>query len=340
MTYLRGIDVSKWQGTTPSLAGLTFLFARASIGTARDEKYTQHIRNARAAGLYVGAYHFNWDTLSVAAQVDAFLAAAGDVDFYALDVEGANAFNLTQTREFTRRMHDKGKKVGLYMSEGAFFTTGGQDWNWVANWSREPAKDWSFWQYRGSPLDLDYFAGTRADLARLAGRSVPTAPDSSTEPDPQEPPVNYSDPTPVLIDLPLGAQLVDHNGNDLTRVSASGVKRGVVSPFGVAFNANANYRAAFIVTGGEHVVAFIHNPDANIRPIPATVCPPEIDCGPLIDGAIAPFQDQITALNNQVAYLQNEATDLRGDIADAASVERERIAGAVGAAEATRIRSI
>lgn len=178
---LKGIDVSQWQATTPSLTGLSFLFARASIGLDPDTKYKAHVANARAVGLVVGAYHFNWREISVSAQVRTFLAAAGDADLLVVDVEGNHAFTLGQTRDFitgVKAADTKHRKVGLYMSESGFYLTAGQDFNWIANWSHEPVKDWSFWQYRGSPLDLDYFAGTAADLTKLAG--VPTAPDTGT----------------------------------------------------------------------------------------------------------------------------------------------------------------
>lgn len=174
---LRGIDVSQHQATTPNLTGLSFLFARASIGLTRDAKYLAHVAAARKAGLVVGAYHFNWREIPIADQVRLFLAAAGDVDLYAIDVEGDHAFSLAQTREFIARVHGAGKTIGLYHSDSGFPSTAGQDWNWVANWSHEPIRDWSFWQYRGSPLDLDRFAGTAIDLARLA--RIPTAPDTS-----------------------------------------------------------------------------------------------------------------------------------------------------------------
>ena len=55
---VEGIDVSHWQTSTPSLSGLSFLIARASVGNAIDDKYAMHIGNARKAGLITGAYHF------------------------------------------------------------------------------------------------------------------------------------------------------------------------------------------------------------------------------------------------------------------------------------------
>ena len=171
---VQGIDVSKWQLSTPRLAGLDFLFARASIGTAKDVRYDMHIRNARAAGLVTGAYHFNWSTLSVRDQVDAFLAAAGDVDFLFLDVEyagnGISAFSTAQAREFIDRVHQRGRKIGLYMSDSNYKGSVGQDYHWVARWtSQPPTRDWDFWQWQGSPLDRNRFSGTKAQLVKLAG---------------------------------------------------------------------------------------------------------------------------------------------------------------------------
>lgn len=173
-----GIDVSKYQATTPSLKGLDFLFARASIGTATDGKYAMHIANARKADLVVGAYHFGDDRLDAARQARVFLAAAGDVDFYFLDVEGRHAMSAMQIRAFYAEVRKAGKQIGLYHSLSSYPGLG-QDYNWVAKWSTvPPGIPWHFWQYRGSPLDLDRFNGTRAQLRALAA----TLPDTSEAP--------------------------------------------------------------------------------------------------------------------------------------------------------------
>jgi hypothetical protein len=171
---LRGIDVSKWQTATPSLAGLDFLIARASIGTTTDPMYAKHIANARAKGLVVGAYHFGYTEVPMASQVDTFVRAAGDVDLYAIDVEGTHAPTPSQTRQFIAGMHARGKRCGLYHSLSGFFDVG-QDFDWVAKWSSTPPAKYDIWQYRGSPLDLDRFEGTRAELLRLG---IPPGPDS------------------------------------------------------------------------------------------------------------------------------------------------------------------
>jgi lysozyme len=74
-TYLRGIDVSSWQGTinwakvkdsaSPSNSRLTpnqkisFAFIRATRGTnQQDVQYANNVAGARANGILAGAYHF------------------------------------------------------------------------------------------------------------------------------------------------------------------------------------------------------------------------------------------------------------------------------------------
>ena len=199
---LKGIDISKWQDTTPSLTGLSFLFARATLGTEPDVRYKQHIAAARRAGLVTGAYHFNWSPGSIDSQVKAFLAAAGDVHLLALDVETQTEKRnkngeiiRPHVRRFTRAeagafitgvnaadpLH---RKVGLYMSASGFYPTVGQDFNWIADYRKGHSHDspGSFWQHTshgkiaGYPhrLDLDVFNGTKAELDALAQESQMT----------------------------------------------------------------------------------------------------------------------------------------------------------------------
>ena len=172
MARARGVDVSAHQSVTPSLVGLSFLFARASIGLLADANYTGHIANARTAGLVTGAYHFAYDGVSIADQVAVFLASAGAVDLYAVDVEGSHAPSRAQTADFIARVQSTGRRCGLYHSDSGYFDAG-QDWNWVAAWSGSPSHAWDFHQYRGAPLDLDRFRGTDAELRAFVGGSHP-----------------------------------------------------------------------------------------------------------------------------------------------------------------------
>lgn len=269
-----GIDVSKWQPTLPDLTTVDFLFARASIGTTTDTRYADHIATAKRAGIVTGAYHFNWDTISVAAQVSTFIAAAGNVDLYAVDVEGANAFSVSQTKEFIRLMHAAGLKCGLYHSASGFFDAG-QDWDWVAKWSMIPPASWDFWQYTSSGslpgysgrLDFDRFNGTLSELHRFAG--IPTAPDTGTE----DAVIVISNETPVLVDLKVGVQLYDGAGQPFVKVSKAQTQH---SPFEAEFNPNFHARAMSVNTGGQLVLAYAHNSDVTIRPVPVPDCTAQI----------------------------------------------------------------
>lgn len=166
---VQGIDVSKWQPTTPSLTGLSFLIARASIGTVIDPTYSMHIANARKAGLVVGAYHFGDNRTTAAEQARVFLKAAGDVDYYFLDHEGANQMSTAQAKAFIAAVRAAKGKCGLYHSLSGFPDLG-QDFNWIALWAGSPPRiPWLFWQYQGSPLDSNVFNGT---LEQLRGQQV------------------------------------------------------------------------------------------------------------------------------------------------------------------------
>jgi hypothetical protein len=174
VNYLNGIDISKWQPTTPSLAGQSFAFARATYATTVDPKYAMHVANFRKAGLVVGAYHFGVGFVSVPAQVKAFLTASKGADLLILDLERDSTKTMTQAeaRAFIKAVQATGKKIGLYHSRSGFPSLG-QDYNWIAQWRKEPPTGipWAFWQWQGSPLDRDKFNGDKAALLELAGKT-------------------------------------------------------------------------------------------------------------------------------------------------------------------------
>lgn len=254
----RGIDVSKWQTRTPSLTGMDFLIARATIGTVKDSYYDMHIRNARAKGLVVGAYHFNWDTVPVADQVRAFLAAAGNVDLYALDVEGSNAFNHAQAEDFIRRVQATGRKIALYHSLSGFWDAG-QDWNWVAYWSQDPPQNpppirWKIWQFGPiNGIDGNIFNGSITDLQRLANKEPSEGPMAQ---------LPITSTTPAIFDIPEGAKsyLPDGSGPDLI-FNDTYLNR--YSPYAVGLR-----RAYYANRDGKLVIRLVEGA-ANIRPVPA-----------------------------------------------------------------------
>lgn len=183
---VEGIDVSQYQAATPDLSAVEFLIARATYGTGYptfgdpDPKYAQHKANARKAGKVFGAYHFGVRG-NVAAQIALFVAAAGDADFFVLDLESDGSrprMTDVEARAFIVgvRALVHSHKVGLYHSESGFPSLG-QDYNWIAKWGTiPPSGTWTFWQYRGSPLDLDRYHGTVAQLRAFAGLPTPASP--------------------------------------------------------------------------------------------------------------------------------------------------------------------
>jgi len=171
-TFLQGVDVSKYQSQTPSLAGVHFLIARAGIAEKPDPTYGMHIANAKKAGIATGSYYYNWGALSVSEQVDYYRKIEGDVDIHVIDWEGTEGFTAAQTADFIRIYKARsGNRMFLYASEGRFRDLG-QDGNWIANYSREPSKAYDIWQYgpfRGA--DGNRIRGTIIDLNRIIGHT-------------------------------------------------------------------------------------------------------------------------------------------------------------------------
>lgn len=100
-------------------AGVRGIIHKATTGqTGKDKAYTDRRRDAEAAGLLWGAYH--WGTNApVAAQVDNFLMKAqpGENTLVALDYEIDAKFQMSfdQAREFLERIHEKlGRRAVLY----------------------------------------------------------------------------------------------------------------------------------------------------------------------------------------------------------------------------------
>ena len=61
--FVHGVDVSHWQGnvnwTNLKNAGVQFAFAKATEGVDFvDIKFHQNMANARAAGVWIGPYHY------------------------------------------------------------------------------------------------------------------------------------------------------------------------------------------------------------------------------------------------------------------------------------------
>ncbi len=219
LPVIEGIDVSHWQNTIDwtqvALAGKRFAFMKASEGTTlADPTYSTNRAQAKAAGLYVGAYQFarpDRDPGDAVAEADYFLAmsqlAAGDL-VPVLDLEATGGLTpaelLAWVQSYLGRIYERTGAHGLIyasptfwttaMADTTWFATNGYPMVWVAHWTTGPAPvvpagnwggiGWTFWQYSSSGsvpgiagrVDLDRFNGL--DLSPLVLTSGVIAPGS------------------------------------------------------------------------------------------------------------------------------------------------------------------
>ena len=215
-----GIDVSHWQNTIDwtqvAASGKRFAFMKASEGTTlADPTYSINRAQAKAVGLYVGAYHFARPDRTpgdAVAEADYFLAMsqleAGDL-VPVLDLEDAGGLAPAELEAWVQgylgRIYERTGAHGMIyasptfwknaMGDTTWFATNGYGMVWVAHWTDGPAPTvpaanwgglgWTFWQYTstgsvpgiGGRVDLDRFNGL--DLTPLllsAGVSAPPSP--------------------------------------------------------------------------------------------------------------------------------------------------------------------
>jgi len=197
-----GIDVSHWQNTIDwalvAAVGKRFAYMKASEGTTLvDVTYSTNRTQAKAYGLYVGAYHFarpDRNPGDAVAEADYFLAmsqlAAGDL-LPVLDLEVSGGLSPVELQEWVRiyleRIYQRtGARGMIYasptfwrnsMGDTTWFAVNGYRAMWVAHWTSGPAptvpggnwggSGWTFWQYTSSGVvpgisgrvDLDRFNG-------------------------------------------------------------------------------------------------------------------------------------------------------------------------------------
>ncbi|HEX7950997.1 MAG TPA: glycoside hydrolase family 25 protein [Candidatus Limnocylindrales bacterium] len=197
-----GIDVSHWQNTIDwtqvAAAGKRFAFMKASEGTTlADATYATNRAQAKAVGLYVGAYHFARPDRTPGdpvAEADYFLSMSqletGDL-VPVLDLEDAGGLSPVELQEWVKgylgRIYERtGARGMIYasptfwknaMGDTTWFATNGFAMVWVAHWTTGPAptvpaqnwggNGWTFWQYTssgsvpgiGGRVDLDRFNG-------------------------------------------------------------------------------------------------------------------------------------------------------------------------------------
>lgn len=238
-------SVSDWADNPPPV-----LIARATYGTAKDDRVDNHLAKARSLGLITGTYHANVRQQSVNAQVDAYLAASGEVDLYALDVEPFDAdaaFTPDQARAFVDRFHDRtnGKAILLYHSESGYPAGAWHaDGRWVANWgpagpaTNEPDIPWDVWQFGGQ-------GGEDGNLVRQSylDEVIPMKP------------LIITATAPKLVSTKAGAQLYNPDGTVLVK---NGVTNPRPSPYEVQFpNLNIRARVLNVTTATKPTMALV-----------------------------------------------------------------------------------
>lgn len=173
----KGIDVSTWQGdinwNKVKADGIEFAMLRSSFGKENpdkqtDNKFWQNYRNAKAAGVPIGAYHYSYATTVEDAkkEADFFLSIVKGCQFeypVAFDIEDHSQMYLGKDRitdiimTFCERVQAAGYYVSLYtnlnwisnridMSRAKAFDV------WLAQWNDKPTYTGSFgmWQYTSS----------------------------------------------------------------------------------------------------------------------------------------------------------------------------------------------
>lgn len=197
-----GIDVSYYQGTinwsSVKAAGKQFAIIRVSDGTGfLDPKFVSNWKNAKAAGLTVGAYQFFRPNQDATAQADLLVNQLNSVGYGSSDLPPVIDVEVTggvsggtvaaHVNTWLQRVKARtGRLPSLYTSPGFWSGIGNPTPNplpyiWDAHWgvscpSLPPA--WGrlrFWQYSSTGsvsgisgnVDLDMYNGTLAEMRGL-----------------------------------------------------------------------------------------------------------------------------------------------------------------------------
>jgi GH25 family lysozyme M1 (1,4-beta-N-acetylmuramidase) len=190
---IHGIDVSAYQSATYSMAGLDFVFVKATEGVSyTNPRMAAQAKRARDAGLVVGYYHYPHMANDPVQEADYFLkqVAWQPGDIIVFDWEGYDAANksVPKSRQLAYRdawlKYVKGKmaahRVGMYCNTDYWLnvdktgTCG--DFLWIATGGKPAGQPgikapWLFHQYStagGIDHDVASFP-SRAALAAWAG---------------------------------------------------------------------------------------------------------------------------------------------------------------------------
>ncbi|MBN6037487.1 glycoside hydrolase family 25 protein [Amycolatopsis sp. 195334CR] len=219
---LYGLDISHHQGTNPAMGeaaaqGVAFCIAKATQGKShQDTRFAWNIGRAKAAGLIVGAYHYQQGSHSAESQVDNVKRTVPAGMPVIPDVE-KDSGGVGLTREIVARLREAGYPVPLlylprwYHQQLGSPSLKGLPPLWSSRYpnytpgslagiySTIPASYWTGYgglevallQFTSSarvanygPLDGNAFKGTRQEFAALLGGQ--TAPGPVPSPDTEE----------------------------------------------------------------------------------------------------------------------------------------------------------
>lgn len=191
----RGIDVSKWQGNIDwkkvKASGVDFAILRAGYGSAASQKditFEDNYKNAKAAGIPIGAYHYSYakDVAGAEREAQTFLEWIKGKQFeypVVFDIEENVVFNLGKNtvseiiKAFCSTVESAGYYVSVYTNKNwldhvVSDEVKGKYDTWLAQWSSAPSYDGPFgmWQYSSSGT-VDGISG-RVDM-NIAYKNYP-----------------------------------------------------------------------------------------------------------------------------------------------------------------------
>lgn len=106
--HIRGIDVSKWQGTIDwdkvKADGIQFVIIKATEGTSYvDPNFKKNVEGARRAGLVIGAYHYAHPDNNPQKEVEFFIKTTANISLDlppVLDLEVNKGLNKAAVTQF------------------------------------------------------------------------------------------------------------------------------------------------------------------------------------------------------------------------------------------------
>ena len=191
---VRGVDVSHYQGTihweTIASQNITFAFIKATEGSGLvDECFAENWNNARAAGLYTGAYHFFSFDSGADTQTENFIRTVpieADALPPVIDLEFYRSDQLPSTETVQENLRYMLSALSEHYGKMPIIYTTHQCWEtylkdtdmeyilWIRSIFTPPSSSyepkWCFWQYNPRGL-LDGYEGdeTFIDLNAYCG---------------------------------------------------------------------------------------------------------------------------------------------------------------------------